>query len=321
MYDLQMGVNLKVGPIELPLMVQNHIGATQVYLALPFVALFGPTTEALRIMTIVVGLVTLAATFLFMSQMYGSHAAFYGCLWLACFPSFIFWSRQGVFVTSIAACFIMCALAVGIYGWRAQRLWALGLAALFLGLAVYSKLNAVWVLIGLLIWSALSHLHRRAPYAHVQTQRVRNLPPSAREAHGYVTRAINPRDALVVGLASFIAGLWPFILYNVMTGGATLRVVRENAVDTYLGVSNIQFLPNLQKRLLQFVDIIRSGDHLWYLGDSYPNDLALLSIILALAILVVDCLKRKDGRWRETLFAPFVTLVSILLSCFTISDL
>src|SRR5687767_7172274 len=53
------GIALHLGGRTLPLMVQNHIGALQIYAALPFVALGGPTAAAMRAMTVVGGVVTL----------------------------------------------------------------------------------------------------------------------------------------------------------------------------------------------------------------------------------------------------------------------
>ena len=112
------GVALHAGKWTLPLMVQNHIGAVQVYAALPFIHFGGPRAMSLRAMTVLAGAVTIVAVYLFVAQIYGQLAAFYGSTWLAGFASFVFWSRQGVFVTSLATCFAMCALAAGAYGWR-----------------------------------------------------------------------------------------------------------------------------------------------------------------------------------------------------------
>jgi hypothetical protein len=87
-----------------PLMTQDYIGALNTYAALPFIALFGPTPTALRTMSIITGALTLLlttalATRLTRQRWVGLTAA----LLLAVDPTFIFWNRQGVFVTAVTA--------------------------------------------------------------------------------------------------------------------------------------------------------------------------------------------------------------------------
>ncbi len=241
-------------------MVQNHIGAIQVYAALPFILIGGPTAASLRAMTVVVGVLTIVAVYWFVAQLHGHIAALYASLWLAVFGSFVFWSRQGVFVTSLAPCFAACALALGVHWHRTQRLWSIGLLGLCVGLAIYSKLSALWLLNGMLAWGVLAANRR--------------LPSILRE---WLTMRRRELLALAAGL---LLGTWPLILYNLRSGWATLRVVQLNADRTYLGTSNADVLGNLKIRLEQAADVIRSGDHLWYLGGSFPNSIALVSVLV-----------------------------------------
>jgi 4-amino-4-deoxy-L-arabinose transferase-like glycosyltransferase len=306
----------------LPLMVQNHIGALQVYAALPFIRLGGPTATSLRAMTVVTGAVTILAVYLFVVQIYGQMAAFWSSMWLAAFASFVFWSRQGVFVTSLAPCFAMCAFAAGARWWRTRRLWALGLAGLCAGLAIYSKLSALWLVNGAIVWWLLST-------GSTTLRRARSNTRAA--AHALVWQG-KPRavawglpavrwPALVVALCGLLLGLWPLILYNLLSGGATFKTIGGSATQTYLGQNNTQVLRNLGTRIGQAADVLRSGDHLWYLGGTYRNNAALASVLVALLILVASCLALKGKDWRVTLFAPFLALMVILQSCFTISAL
>jgi Dolichyl-phosphate-mannose-protein mannosyltransferase len=295
------GAALHIGGLALPLMVQNHIGAIQVYTALPFILIGGSTMAALRAMTVVVGALTILAVYLFVAQVYGEVAALYASLWLAAFGSFVFWSRQGVFVTSLAPCFAACALAAGAYWWRTPRLWLFGLVGLCVGLAIYSKLSALWLVNGVLAWGAITAGRR--------------LPGLLREWLGRRWRL------LLAGLAGLLLGVWPLILYNLRSGGATLRVVELNADRTYLGISNADVLGNLKTRLEQAADVVRSGDHLWYLGGTFPNQVALASVLVALLVLLGCCIGEHGRGWRSTLLAPFLVLTVILQSCFTISSL
>ncbi|MFL5801471.1 MAG: ArnT family glycosyltransferase [Roseiflexaceae bacterium] len=295
------GVALHVGELALPLMVQNHIGAIQVYAALPFILIGGPTTVSLRAMTLVVGALTIVAVYLFVAQLYGDLAALYAGLWLAVFGSFVFWSRQGVFVTSLAPCFVACALAAGAYWRRTQRLWVIGLVGLCAGLAIYSKLSALWLVSGMLAWGALAAGRR--------------LPGITREW------LVRRWQMLLAGLAGLLLGVWPLILYNLRSGGATLQVIQLNADRTYLGISNADVLGNLKTRLEQAADVVRSGDHLWYLGGTFPSQAALVSVLAALLILLAGCVYERGRGWRSTLLAPFLALAVVVQSCFTISSL
>ena len=51
---------LQIGSVFLPLMVQDYIGALNVYLALPLLALFGVTVPALRLVGVLCGIGTIA---------------------------------------------------------------------------------------------------------------------------------------------------------------------------------------------------------------------------------------------------------------------
>ena len=88
-----------------PLMVTDYIGALNIYLLLPFFALLGSKVFALRLMPIVFATLTFLLTYLLAQQLFNRRVAVITCLLLAVNPSLIFWSRQGVFVTSITATF------------------------------------------------------------------------------------------------------------------------------------------------------------------------------------------------------------------------
>jgi hypothetical protein len=310
------GVTLHVGGRELPLMVQNHIGAIQAYAALPFILVGGSRASALRAMTVAIGALTIVAVYLFVAQLYGQLAAFYASLWLSTFASFVFWSRQGVFVTSIAACFASCALAAGAYWWHTRRYWALGLTGICTGLAIYSKLSALWLVNGMIAWWLLSMSSafwgRRWFYKRI------GIEASGNDFDRLPT--FNWR-ILIVGLGSIMLGIWPLLLYNLLSGEATLRVIQENSKRTYLGANNIDILENLRDRVIQVADVIRSGYHLWYLGGTFPNQVALASVLIGLLIIVLVCWHDRWRNWRSMFLIPFLGLLVILQSCYTISAL
>jgi len=293
---------LPLGRLRLPLMVQNHIGAAQVYAALPLVALLGPTATALRAMTVLAGGLTIIAVYLFVLQISGRQAALYSALWLATFGSFVFWSRQGVFVTSLAGLWAAGALAAGARWWQVRRVGWAGLAGLCAGLAVYSKLSALWLLNGAVAWALLCWA------STAWTRRGRPWPPI-------------PRQAILAASLGLLLGLWPLLLYNLRTGGATLRVMQANATETYLGASNVDVLGNLVTRLGQAADVVVSGKHIWYLGGDFPNPIALLAVLSALLVPAIELARTRGQGWRAVLLVPFLALAVIVQSCYTISAL
>lgn len=333
---------LRIGDVRLPLMVQNHIGAIQLYAALPFVALLGPTTAALRTMTVIVGAATVIGLYVLMLRLYGRAAAGAAVLWLAAFPSFVLWSRQGVFVTNLAPCLAVWAFAVAEFGVKGRRpadgarqrdketrrlASSLGpsassfphptsdirhlpafVAGLLAGLAVWAKLSALWLVFGALAWEAILLVWRNWRTAESGSG-------GRRKRHGKL------RTGYFSLLAGFVLGCLPIIVYNLVTGFKTFAVVGASASETYLGVSNRNVISNFGTRVAQFADVVSSGEHLWYLGGQFPNTLALISFLVALVGIVVLLVQQRGYGWQRELFLPFLVFACVVQSCFTISAL
>ena len=140
---------LSIGGRTFPLMVQDYIGAFNVYFVLPFFAALGSTVSALRLYTVLIGAVTMLCTYGFMAEAFGKRPAFIASLLLAASPSFIFWQRQGVFVASLTATLTMATLWVGaVWAKRGKWKWMF-LLGLLCGSGLYAKLLFVWVIGGM----------------------------------------------------------------------------------------------------------------------------------------------------------------------------
>src|SRR3990172_4533478 len=144
---------LSIGGRAFPLMVQDYIGAFNVYFVLPFFAALGSTVSALRLYTVLIGAVTMLCTYGFMAEAFGKRPAFIASLLLAASPSFIFWQRQGVFVASLTATLTMATLWVGaVWAKRGSQTTAwkwMFLLGLLCGTGLYAKLLFVWVIGGM----------------------------------------------------------------------------------------------------------------------------------------------------------------------------
>ncbi|MFZ1768859.1 MAG: glycosyltransferase family 39 protein, partial [Caldilinea sp.] len=177
------GVTL--GGRTFPLMVQDYIGALNVYLALPFLALTGIGAPNLRILPVLCGLLALLLVERSVSEWIAGMSSrqsperdestapvaplsFSGLLaisLLAVSPSFIFWSRQGIFVTNLTQVFVFLCIWQTVRWLRTGKPRALVVAALAAGLALYAKLLAIWVIAPLALFVAFAWLlaRRRQP--------------------------------------------------------------------------------------------------------------------------------------------------------------
>mgnify|MGYP000986887807 FL=1 len=303
------GATLDVAGLRLPLMVQDYIGALNVYLALPFLALSGVGVPNLRILPVLTGLAGLFLVERAVSEWVArgrsertsegrrlatqiSLGGLAAVTLLAASPSYVFWSRQGIFVTNLMQ--PLCSLMIwqGLRWLRTGRRDALMLAAFAAGLALYAKLLAVWVV---------------APFALLAAGWW-----AARRMKGDAAVPSLSAGTVFAAALAFILPLLPLALFNVQSGG-TLSSLLQNAGRSYYGVNNLAIVDNLGVRLSQLVQVLR-GDQFWYLGGSYANAIAPW---LALAALTAGILLAP----RRTLPPAGLLAAGVLLSVFTISDL
>ncbi len=328
------GNGLLVAGRLFPLMTQDYIGAINTYAVLPFFWLLGVNLISLRLMAVAVGLITLCLMHRLARALYGPTAAALAVLLLSVDPTFVFWSRQGVFVTSVAAAIGLAAALAWLRWWRTgARRYAIAGAFLF-GLGLYAKLLFVWLIAALAVAGLLlGWLGRRAAGAERLSAKLiggpnsRSLAPGERRgATGTGTRPYTTRGRLpVYCLAAFLLGAAPLIVYNLQTGG-TLRSVGGNLTTSYYGINNLAFLPNLLERLNQ-IGAVLSGSHFWYLGGTYANPLGVgvfLAALVGAFWLTVGPARAQAAARAEAghVLFPFVVVGGVILaSCATVSAL
>ncbi len=304
-----------------PLMTQDYIGAINTYAVIPFILVFGTTTIALRVFSTMIGAITLWLAYQLSYQLSGRvQVGLSAALLLAVDPTFVFWNRQGIFVTAITATIGLGAA----YCWlrRLQgggRLWSIAGGFLF-GLGIFAKLLFIWLilaLIGALFLLSLPGLlkKRRRPAGFPLS--LLNQPP------------IQIKEILLT-IPAFVLGCWPLIIYNIQTSGTLLSITR-NAQTSYYGVNNLAIGSNLVERSAQFVRLL-DGSHLWYLGRivSNPVSIAVFVIVLLSVILPNFMTIRKrnspppagdEPAAKSALFPFLVVGLVILASIQTVSAL
>jgi len=306
---------VQLGPLFLPLMVQDYIGALNVYLALPLLVGLGVTVPALRLLGVLCGLATLLLVCALGRELArrargnGAETGWAGeiaALLLAVNPSFIFWSRQGIFVTNVVVTLAVATVWLALRWQRTGRPRDLYALALLAGLGLWSKLLFVWVLGALAGVAGAAWLVGRA-----------------RRSDSPIFPRIAWRSLALAGLL-FALGLAPLLLFNQQTSG-TAQALFGNLGQSYYGVENAAFGVNLAVRLGQVSTLLR-GDHLWYLGESYANGWAPAAAVGLVALAIgLAVAGGRGSRARASLPMLLAALLFVLLllaqSSFTVSDL
>ncbi|MDP2726121.1 MAG: glycosyltransferase family 39 protein, partial [Dehalococcoidia bacterium] len=288
--ELFRGAGLWIGDRAFPLMVMDYVGSVNSYLLVPFFALLGVGTISMRLMTVLGSALALVLTYFLARSLFGWVVAALAALLLAVHPSFVFWSRQGIYVTSI-----MAPLTLG--GFLCLRRWQVaGLSRYFilglflLGLGISAKLLFLWVVVAsLVLYLALS----RKPIS---------LPQG------------------LVGLATMALGAGMPLLYN-LQGQGTFALLSRNLVKTEQGVNNLALLPNLVTRAGD-LGVLLDGSFFWFLGDIFRVSIypfVFLGTAAALALLA-SLPRLAVCRKRIVLLLGFIVLV-FLQSGVTISGL
>ncbi|MFO7632107.1 MAG: hypothetical protein R6W76_06200 [Caldilinea sp.] len=304
-------VGVQIGDRTFPLMVQDYIGALNVYLALPLLAGSGVGVPNLRILPVLCGLLVLLLVERSVSEWVAwrkqrpalsgaddaqttpiSFSGLLAVVLLAASPSFIFWSRQGIFVTNLTQVFVFLCVWQTVRWLRTGATHALVWAALAAGLALYAKLLAIWVIAPLALLAAINW-----------AMRWRRRDPT--------TPAISLSTLLAAAIL-FVLPLVPLVWFNLQSGG-TLASIGDNLGRSYYGVDNLAIGANLAARAGQLVQTLR-GDQFWYLGASFTNQLAPW---VGLTLIMIGAVRAP----RIVLPPLLLLIAAVLTSIFTVSDL
>ena len=319
-----------IGDRTFPLMVQDYIGAFNIYFSLPFFAALGSTVFALRLYTVLVGAVTILFTFGFVKEAFGPRPAFIAAMLLAVSPSFIFWQRQGVFVASLTATLTMATLWVGAL-WAKRGSWKLAaLLGLLCGAGLYAKLLFIWIVGGMVGALIIVNIPVIGRHLIAKSQLPKSQNPnlqSPREASNLQSLIANPQlfprtpklPHLIAFVAALLLGLLPLLAYNLQTSGTFLSV-GTNLTTSYYGVNNLNFAENLRGRIDQFQAVLAGRDHLWYLGGSFGNAMWETALRVAALAIVARALFRRQ-RSRAPLALLLLLAFGVMQTSFTVSGL
>ncbi|NUQ39074.1 MAG: glycosyltransferase family 39 protein, partial [Caldilineales bacterium] len=151
----------RVGGRSLPLMIVDYVGALNTYALLALFKLGGVSVITLRLWPVAVAAAILWLTYRLAQALAGPRAALLAALILAVHPSFLFFARQGIYVTNTTIAFM---LAILLALWRlagdGRLRWWYG-AAFLAGLGLWAKFIMLWPLAALAILAPLVWWGRR----------------------------------------------------------------------------------------------------------------------------------------------------------------
>jgi hypothetical protein len=292
--ELQRNAGLHVFGLALPLMSSSdYQGVTSTYLAFPFFVIGGINVYSLRSMTVAVGVLALLLTFFLAAQWFGRAAGRIAVLLLAVSPSWVFWSRLGVYVVSeVVPITVGALLAFTLWARRrpiGARNGALYWGTFLLGLGLATKLLFIWPIVAVAGCAAI--LYGRQVWESRRRW--------AAEWRRWAAIALAAAGA-------FCIGAFPFLLYNAMTRG-TLYVLRANAGSTTHGVNNTAVLRNLWTEADAF-RVLLDGSYFWFQGrwvqgklaDIHYNPLTPTMFAVAALGLVALVLRRRSSSLRSS---------------------
>jgi 4-amino-4-deoxy-L-arabinose transferase-like glycosyltransferase len=316
-----------------PIMLLDYMGSLGGYLTLPFMALFGPGYVAARAQPIFFSCVTIVLAWLLARRWFGYGVAAVTVLLLAVNPSFVWFSRQGISVTSVMTVFSLGSLLLldrvivraSAYEPRAKT-WLLAFGAgVLIGLGLWAKfLFFRWIVV-LLVMGLVFLLTRSREARRNQSQRAHLI-------------ALAP--SLLIVLIGMLIGAMPLIYYNlvglVRDGQPWTMSLLLNALSNptqQFGVDNRDFFANLRKSI-DDVRVFVDGSYFWYNGVPFSNVFAVPALLIAALVGSVLAIRRgrhtgnlplSQQAHRDEMRRFFAILAAmgtlIVLGAFTVSGL
>ncbi len=353
--ELVRNFGLRIGGVTLPVMVMDYVGAVNTYLLVPFFKVMGIGVIPLRTMTVLAGGATVILTYLLVNRLVNRHVAFIAALLLAVHPSFIFYARQGIHVSSVMSVMALGGLLALVEWYRTSRRWQLWLGAFLFGLGLSAKILFLWFIaavIGVfLVWKgfvlvrdfalggmSVGMLRKHNPNVIGQAGLVSDSPLTPSTGSGRrlalpsrVLRTSSQRErgfqvagsliTVIGAITAFTAGAWMLLYYNYKTQG-TIEVMTKSARISQSGVDNTDIVTNFGTRL-ETLRVLLNGEHFWFLGglfsfSLYPWIFVLSLFAVAIATLILPPLASYRG--AAWLFLGILTLV-LAQSIFTVSGI
>jgi 4-amino-4-deoxy-L-arabinose transferase-like glycosyltransferase len=320
-----------IGMGRFPIMLLDYMGSLGGYLTLPFMAIFGPGYVAARAQPLFFSCVTIVLAWLLARRWFGNGVAAVTALLLAVNPSFIWFSRQGISVTSVMSVFSLGSLLL-LSKLRIEneelrksdflnsQFFICLFAGILLGLGLWAKFLFFRWLVVLAVMGIVFYIGR---------DRKRPISLSA---------LLPFSIPLILG---FAIGATPLLYYNIVglvRDGQpwTLYLLLQSLFNPtqQFGVDNRNFFANLQKSV-DDVRVFIDGSYFWYLGITYSNVYAVPALLISAVVGSVMAVTRirsplpqplpgGEGRRLQAIryFAVLAGILTLVfLGAFTVTGL
>ncbi len=274
----------------LPLMTMDYMGSLKTFVFVPIVAAAGVTPESLRITTVVIGALSLLATFAFVRRLVGLPVALATVALLATDLSFVYYVRVDYGPTALMMVLKTVALWQLVVWWQTGRLTGLIIGALALGLGVYNKADFVWIVFGIVGAAVL-------------------VAPSG-------IRARATLRAGACATAAFVLGAAPLIYFNLRWPMPTLAALSGPATA---GGPSAGFGEQFLERV-GVLEHLLDGAHVSG-GATAISPTSGLVVVLVMASAVVALVgitpQLRTRGWRVSLFALVATVLILVAAAAT----
>jgi len=274
----------------LPLMTMDYMGSLKTFVFIPIVAAVGVSPESVRITTVLIGALSLLATFAFVRRLVGLPLALITVGLLATDLSFVYYMRVDYGPTALMMLLKTVALWQLAVWWQTGRISGLIIGALALGLGVYNKADFVWIVFGMIGAAVLV-----AP-------------------RGIRARATLRAGACATG--AFVLGAAPLIYFNFKWPMPTLAAVFGPATA---GGRSAGFAGQFLERV-GVLEHLLDGGHIsgGATAISPTSGLVVLLVIASAALALVGTTPHLRTRgWRVTLFALVATCLILVAAAAT----
>ena len=318
--QLARGVGIDVFGHALPVMTGDYWGSVSTYAVLALFWLLGVGVLPVRLWPILAGMLAVLLTYFVGKRLYGRWVGAGAALLLAVFPSFIFWSRVGIYVISHIVA-ITLGIVLSFLRWRdsGQRRW-LFLAMLLTGIGLWTKLLFVWFLIAVPAAYVLLLLADLGAEDGISAQSFRTILGRSWQRIRTDLPLVDVSD-FVVAVSGFLIGAFPVIYYNLVSHGSYL-VLRANLFHTENGVNNFALWSNVKVEA-DAVRVLLNGGYFWFYGGIYTNPIYpwVVGLTTVGLVILVHRVSWLQVYRRPTVFLLAFVLVVFVLSCFTVSIL
>jgi len=272
---------------EWPLMMLHYIGPTSIYTSAVGFVIFGQTVEALRLMQLVLGALTLVLLYVLGRVWFDPPVAAVATLLCATSPVFLWWSRAGIHF-ALPLLPLALGMLIALTHWkRSHRARWFVLAGLLFGLGLTTKLLFAWLVVPLglsaVMTIGLGGLWR-------------------------LVKAV-PAHVAALGALATLIGLTPFIIHNTPSLDSFRYVLGNTSQSQLYGHNNLDFVNNVAFEAKEFWRMT-GGDTIHFDAPAgWP--LGAVSVVLALAATLITLARRPHDGKRWFLVLAIITVVPL----------